>query len=74
MMMTGEMFMNMLMKKRDSEWKFFYVALDKLIQEIKTRFQKAEKINSMFSFIWNPDSNDTNSSVAKANELSVLFR
>ena len=51
----------------------FYVALDKLIQEIKTRFQKAEKINNMFSFIWNPSTDDAESSVAKAIKLSEFY-
>ena len=51
----------------------FYVALDKLIQEINARFQKAEKINNMFSFIWNPSTNDAESGVAKAMELSEFY-
>ena len=51
----------------------FYVALDKLIQEINTRFQKAEKINNMFSFIWNPSTSDAESSVAKTIELSEFY-
>ena len=49
----------------------FYVALDKLIQEIKTR--KAEKINNKFSFIWNPSTNDAESSVSKAIKLSEFY-
>jgi len=51
----------------------FYVALDKLIQEIRTRSQKAEKINNMFSFIWNPDTDNIDSSIVKANELSEFY-
>ena len=51
----------------------FYVALDKLIQEINTRFQRAEKINNMFSFVWNPSTSDAESSVAKAIELSEFY-
>ena len=45
----------------------FNVALDTLIQEIKSRFETTTKVNNMFSFIWDSsvDSNDI-----KAQELS----
>ena len=48
----------------------FNVALDTLIREITSRFETTEKVNSMFSFIWNSttDSNDT-----KAQELSKYY-
>ena len=43
----------------------FYVALDKLTQEIELRSQKAANINDMFSFIWQPSKGDADSNVAK---------
>ena len=49
----------------------FFAALDKLIEEIK-RSQKAEEINRMFSFIWNRNTDDTDSDVSKAVKLSKL--
>lgn len=48
----------------------FNVALDTLIQEIKSRFETTTKVNNMFSFIWDSsvDSNDI-----KAQELSKYY-
>ena len=31
----------------------YNVALDTLIQEIKSRFERTAKIDNMFSFVWN---------------------
>ena len=48
----------------------FNVALDTLIQEIKSRFETTTKVNNKFSFIWDSsvDSNDI-----KAQELSKYY-
>ena len=51
----------------------FFSALDKLIEEIRRRSQKAEEINRMFSFIWNRNTDDTDSDVSKAVELSKFY-
>ena len=51
----------------------FFTALDKLIEEIRRRSQKAEEINRMFSFIWNRNTDDTDSDVSKAVELSKFY-
>ena len=51
----------------------FFAALDKLIEEIRRRSQKAEEINRMFSFIWNQNTDDTDSDVSKAVELSKFY-
>uniref|UniRef100_H2ZW52 DUF4371 domain-containing protein n=1 Tax=Latimeria chalumnae TaxID=7897 RepID=H2ZW52_LATCH len=62
-------------ENQETEFKvdIFYDALDMLIHEITRRSETAEKINSMFSFIWNPTTNDANSSITKAQELSKCY-
>ena len=38
------------------------------------RSQKAEKVNSMFSFIWNPTTDGNDSNVSKAADLSSFIQ
>uniref|UniRef100_H3A7E7 Uncharacterized protein n=1 Tax=Latimeria chalumnae TaxID=7897 RepID=H3A7E7_LATCH len=62
-------------ENQETEFKVdvFYVALDTFIREITRRSETAQKINSIFSFIWNPTTNDANSSITKARELSKCY-
>jgi len=48
----------------------FNVALDTLILEIMSRSETTSKVNSMFSFIWN---SNTDSNNAKAQELAKHY-
>ena len=51
----------------------FYVALDKLMQEITRRSQTVAKIHNIFSFIWNAKGSDEQSNIKKAEELSKVY-
>jgi len=50
----------------------FYAALDKAIQEISVRAQKAKEINNRFSFIWNWDVS-ADATILKAVQLAKFY-
>lgn len=62
-------------EEMDFKVNVFNVTLDTLVSQITNRYQITEKVNNMFSFLWNPTAtaNDEDAITVKSQELSKFY-
>ena len=62
-------------EEMDFKVNVFNITLDTLLSQITNRYQITEKVNNMFSFLWNPTAtaNDEDAITVKSQELSKFY-